>query len=99
MCLTDLFAPVWLSLLMCLGACFLYLIIIPFTCLLATLFVFCMYMLGARARLPGHEQQGQGCKQEDTSPKMAMFKILGGLAFLIGFLSPSLLAFFPRILY
>ena len=56
-------------------------------------------MLRARARLPRHEQKGQGCKQEDAIPKREMFSRLEGLASLSGFLSPSLSTLFLRIMY
>ena len=37
-------------------------------------------LLGARVRPPRRKQNGQGCKQEDVSPRRAMFSRLGGLA-------------------
>ena len=57
-------------------------------------FVCCMYMLRARMLIvrawpPNCEKKGQECKQEDSSPKRAMFSRLGGLASLSGFLSFS----------
>ena len=66
-CLTCLFAPVWLPLLACLFACSLYLFVISFACLLVAFLVYCMYMhgmrmLGARTRPFRRKQQGQGCK-------------------------------------
>ena len=85
MCLTHLFALVWLSLILLLFACFLYLFVISIACLLAFFLVYCMYMhgvrmLGVRARPPRHEQKGQRCKQEDANLTRAMFSRLDGLA-------------------
>ena len=72
-CLTYLFALVWLSLLVSL-------------CMLSL--PFC-YLLGQRMRPPMHEQKGQGRKQEDASPERAIFSRLGGLVSSSGFLSFS----------
>ena len=89
-CLTCLFAPVWPSL------------YAFFSSLLSPLLVYwlvfldcCMDMLGARmlrvrVRIFRYEQKGQRYKQEDTSPKRAMFSRSGGLASLCHYLSLSL---------
>ena len=84
MCLTHLFALIWLSLILLLFACFLYLFVISIACLLAFFLVYCMYMhgvrmLGVRAQPPRCEQKGQGCKQEDAITQRAMISRLGGL--------------------
>ena len=51
--------------------------VISFTCLLALYFLFCcMYTLGVRAQIPKCKLKRAKCKQEDTSPKRAMFNRL-----------------------
>ena len=90
--ITCLFALIRLSLIVHSFACFL-----PscfFACLLACFLCHCMYTLeartlGVRVQLLRHEPKGQGCKQEDASPKRAMFSRLGGLASSCGYLSLS----------
>ena len=87
-CLTCLFAPIWLSLLVCPFSCFLSSCF--FACLVACFLCHCMYtlgarMLGARARFPRCKLKGQGCKEEDSNPKREIFSRLGGLASPSGF--------------
>ena len=63
-CLTCLFAPIWLSLLVCLFACFLYLFVIPFACYwLLSLFVACTCLE------QGHDFLGTSNKGNDASKK------------------------------
>ena len=100
-CLTYLFALVWLSLIVPLFACFLSSCF--FACLLACFLSHCMYTdgartLGVKARLPRLKQKGQRCKQ-DVSPKREMFSKLGGLASLSCLLSLSLSLAFSRSMY
>ena len=59
-----LFAPIWLSLLVCSLHTLPFSLVSFFACLLAYFFFLCMYvqgarMLGARAQPPRHEQKGQ----------------------------------------
>ena len=97
MCLTCLFTPVWISLLMCLFACSLYFFVIPFACLLAALFVCCMYMhgartLGARAQPPRCKQQGQGMQVRSCKPKKGNVQQIRSQLLPSGSLSLSFLA-------
>ena len=53
--------------------------------MLVCFLVFCMYtygarMLGVRARPSRRKQKGQGCKQDDASPRGGIFSRFGGLA-------------------
>ena len=86
-----LFAPVWLSLLVC----SLHALPISFACLLACFFCLCMYTHGtwtlrARVRLSRCKQKGQGCKQEYVAHKGQCSIDQGAKPLLSGFLSLSL---------
>ena len=67
-----LFAPIWLSLVVCSLHAFPVSFVHFIACLLACFFCLCMHtygerILGARVQLPRHKQKGQGCKKKDAN--------------------------------